>query len=358
MKKGILTAVLAVACLLGVGASSALLFAQDNQQSDGFSLQVTPSPIISTIEPGKNSEIEFKVKNGSAKPEKLKLELKSFEIDSVSTEVQIKDETPSEVKDFVSFSEPEFTAQPGEWFTQKLRVNTPRDAGFTYNFVILISRASAPEKVEGGSALEGSVAIFTLLSINRPDAIKKLEITSFSSPKKLYEYAPAKFDLVVKNTGNTFVQPEGNIFIGRSANEKVPISVIQINPGNGYTIPGSSRTLNSSWEDGFPRRNDKGDLIWDWSKLSQIRLGKYTAVATVVYDDGQRDNVVTSTLSFWIIPWKILLGILLFLIILLVGIYTILKKSFGAFNGNPKKRLAPKASEYTSEKTSTPDIDE
>ncbi len=356
MRKVYLAASFAACILVFTAVTASVLNAQNDTANDGFSLQVTPSPIISTIEPGKKSELEFKVKNGSSKPEKLKVELKSFEINPQTNDVKIKDETPSEVADFVSFSNPSFTAEPGEWFTHKLIVDTPQNAGFTYNFVVLISRASAPDKVDGGSALEGSVAIFALLSTNRPDAVKKLEIASFTSANKLYEYAPASFDLVVKNSGNTFVQPEGNIFIGRSADEKNPISVIQINPGNGYTIPGANRTLKASWEDGFPRRDENGKLIWDWSKLSQIRLGKYTAQATLIYDDGQRDNAITSTLTFWVIPWKILLGVLLFLIILLVGIYTILKKSFGAFSAKPKKKLAPKASEYTSDdKTSDSD---
>ncbi len=310
-------------------------FAQD--ASSGFSLQVTPSPLIATIDPGKEQTLELRVRNANTVAEDLKLELRDFDVDNVTGEIAISDKATDSYKDFVSFGSDTFRVEPGEWSTQKVIVNTPEDAGFSYNFAILISRQSPLPQVEGGSNIEGSVAVFTLLNVNRPDAVKKLELSSFISAKKSYEYLPAELELSIKNTGNTIVQPEGSIYIGRSGNEQEPLAALQINESGGYIIPDSTRTIKEEWNDGFPSRNEEGKLIWDWSKINKLRIGKYTAKAVLIYDDGSRDIPIESTVTFWVIPWKIILGALVILLILVVGTWTVAKKSFKVARVGSKK---------------------
>lgn len=328
-------------CLVVVGGLSTRSLAADT--TTGFSLQVTPSPLIETIEPGEQKTLEVKVRNANTAPEDLKMELRAFSVDEKTGDITITEEEPSEVKDFVSFEEPAFHVDAGQWYTQKLNINTPKEAGFSYSFVIMISRQQPTPKVEGTSTIEGSVALFTLLNVNRPDAVKKLELSSFISAKKSYEYLPAKFELSIKNSGNTIAQPQGNVFIGRNADEQEPMAVLQINPSDGYIIPGSSRNLNVAWDDGFPGRNEKGDLVWDWSKLHKLRIGKYTAKVVLIYDDGQRDIPIESTVTFWVLPWKLIFGGLLIILLVVVGLVTTFKKSFGVIGSKRKKTDTPKA---------------
>jgi len=323
--------------------------------SDGFSLQVTPSPLIETIKPGEQTTLDLKVRNANTAPEDLKMELKSFTIDQTSGDVEISDEVPSEVKDFVSFEEPNFHINAGEWYTQKVHVDTPKDAGFSYSFVILISRQQPAQKVEGVSTIEGSVAVFTLLNVNRPDAVKKLELGSFVSVKKSYEYVPAEFELSVKNSGNTIAQPKGNIFIGRDSDEQEPMAALEINPNNGYIIPKTSRNLSVKWNDGFPNRDDKGRLIWDWSKLNKLRIGKYTAHVVLIYDDGERDIPIESTVSFWVLPWKLISAAVLILALIIIGLFTTFKKSFGVIGAKKRKRSTKTSKPIKSEKTEKSD---
>ncbi len=323
-------------CVLACIVLGARSYAQDT--TGGFSLQVTPSPLIATVDPGEQTSLEVKVRNASTTAEELKMELRAFTIDRDNGEIKISDETASNVADFVTFEQANFHVEAGQWYTQKVNVNTPKDAGFSYSFVILISRQEPLPKVEGVSNIEGSVALFTLLNVNRPDAVKKLELTSFISAKKSYEYMPAEFELSIENTGNTIVQPQGNIFIGRSADEQEPLAVLEINQGNGYIIPTSSRTLKTSWSDGFPSRNADGKLVWDWSKLNKIRIGKYTAKVVLIYDDGERDVPIESTVTFWVLPWKIIIGFVLLLVILGVGIFTVFRKSFGVIGSARAKK--------------------
>src|SRR2546430_8229990 len=38
-------------------------------------------------------------------------------------------------------------------------------------------------------------------------------------------------------------------------------------------------------------------LVWDWSKLTRLRMGQYTAKLFMVYDDGQREDRKSTRLN-------------------------------------------------------------
>ena len=301
----------------------------------GFSLQVSPSPIVETIKPGDHKTIDVKVRNTSAQTEELKMGLREFSINNDTGEVLLKDYEPKDIAEWVTFSDPLFTVKSGESFSQKVSFNVPTNAGFNYGFAVLISRAKQVVTEPGKASIQGSVAIFTLLSIDRPDAVKKIDIVSFVSKKRVYEYLPSTFNLKLKNSGNTILQPYGNIFVQRSQNSPTPISVLPVNATGSYILPDVSRSVDVKWEDGFPvyksSQKDSGsgnqDLVWDWGTLQKFRFGHYYAKAIVVYNDGTRDVPAEAILDFWVIPWKLLILCILLLAIVIIGVITVFKKA-------------------------------
>jgi hypothetical protein len=42
--------------------------------------------------------------------------------------------------------------------------------------------------------------------------------------------------------------------------------------------------------------------------VPKLRWGKYTANLLLVYDDGTKDVPIEGTLSFWVIPWRLIFG--------------------------------------------------
>ena len=332
MRRIFVRAALCVIAAICLGTTAAAWAATP---SGGFSLQVTPSPLVATIKPGQQSVLELKIHNANTAPEDLKMGLQSFSIDEQTGKIDLKNSLPDDVKSFVSFSDPTFHIEAGQWFTEKIIIDTPANAGFSYSFATIISRQNPAVATKGSSAIEGSVAVFTLLGVDRPGAIRKLDISEISSVKHVYEYLPAHLSLKLKNSGNTLLLPKGNIFISRTTNARTPLAVININPGNGYILPSTSRILENDWSDGFPsyQKTTKDDgsvgskLMWNWSNLSQLRIGKYVAHVVAVYSDGVRDIPVEATVSFWVIPWKLLLGVALFAVLVIVGIVTTLRKS-------------------------------
>ena len=101
----------------------------------GFAVQVTPSPLIATIEPGKKTTLELRINNSGASKEGFTMDLRSFTIDKESGEVDLLNESPKEVEPFVSFERPEFMLEPGEWINQRVIIDTPADAGFSYRLL-------------------------------------------------------------------------------------------------------------------------------------------------------------------------------------------------------------------------------
>jgi hypothetical protein len=105
---------------------------------------------------------------------------------------------------------------------------------------------------------------------------------------------------------------------------------LDVNSTLGNIIPNSSRIFNASWSDGFlvkelvfedgqPKLDKNGKqlekITINWNKLTEFRIGKYTATLLLVYDNGKKDIPLEQTISFWIIPYKVIGGVLITLLV-------------------------------------------
>ena len=319
------------AASIGLLASIPLAASAATPQGN-FSLQVTPSPLVTTVKPGEKKELDLKIRNASTTSEELKIEAKSFKFDDLTGKVILDEMTPPDIAQWVSFSSPTFRVQPGEWYTQKITINLPKESGFSYYFAMVISRTQLPAATSAGQLLNGSVAVFTLVNVDRPGATRSLDLTSLTTSQTVYEYLPATINVRLKNTGNTIVQPYGNIFVGRGGDvSNTPIATLPVNESRAYLLPGTERTLQATWSDGFPVYSTttasdgtkEQHLNWNWDRLSHFKIGRYTVRVVAVYNDGTRDIPVMREVVFWVIPWKAILifigGILA--IVLLLRLY-------------------------------------
>ena len=324
------------AALAGILFCVALTPLQAYAANEGnFSLQVSPSPLVTTVKPAEPKDLELKIRNASTGTEELKIEAQSFKFDSITGEIKLDDTVPPEAKQWVSFSHPIFSVKPGEWFTQKIHIELPKDTGFSYSFALVISRTSLPSSNGAGQLLKGSVAIFTLINVDRPGATRGLDVTSLTTSQAIYEYLPVTFNIKLKNTGNTIVQPYGNLFVGRGGDKtNTPAATLSVNSSSSYLLPGTERTLQAAWSDGFPLYKTttgkdgkpQTTLSWNWENMSHFKFGRYTAKVVAVYNDGTRDVPVEKEVIFWVIPWKAILMILVTLVVIVLLVRFYIKK--------------------------------
>lgn len=328
---------LALGATLVVATLTATLISHSAHAQDAgeFSLQVTPSPLVATIKPGQSTTVEVKIRNQSTTTEHLKIQPRSFTFDSKTQDVKFDDTSVPPVAPWLKFSAPTFTIAGGQTVSEQITITLPKEAGFSYSFALVISRASEPNApADSGRQLKGSLALFTLINVDRPGATRKLELGSITTSKSIYEYLPAEVDIQLKNTGNSIFQPLGNVFIQRGKSDKTPISTLALNQNNGYILPGTTRIIKAEWADGFQVEKTttaadgttKKQVEWDWSNLSHLRIGRYTAKVVAIYNDGHRDIPLEGTVSFWVIPWKILLGALVVLLVAGAGVWSIVSK--------------------------------
>ena len=316
MKKWMVAAaVIAVGAILG---SLEVAVHAANVPTGNFDLQVTPSPLVETVKPGAKSTLQLKIRNAGTAPENLRIDPRSFRYDSTSGKVQLDDATLPQVAAWLTFAKQVFTIQPGQWYTENITVDIPRTAGFSYSFALQISRQKIVAAPSAGQAINGSVTVFTLINVDRPGAKSGLKAVSFTTDKKLYEYPPTTLTVRFDNTGNTILQPSGNIFIERASNSKNPMASLTVNSKQSYILPDTQRSFSASWNSGFATYQTSTDssgkvskhLVIDWQKFAQFRIGKYTASLVAVYNDNGRDVPITGTVTFWVVPWRAILALI------------------------------------------------
>jgi hypothetical protein len=239
-----------------------------------------------------------------------------------------------------------FDAPPNNWQTITMTINLPKSAAFGYCFAVEYTRANEAAPQPGQTMARGAVATFILLNAEAPGAVRTAQIVSFSADRKSYEFLPATFTVKIRATGNVYVAPHGNIFIIKGGKQ---IGSIQINTAEGNILPHSGRLFSSTWSDGFPVyvakmnannqpvMNKKGiteqTLKWDFSHANRLRFGHYTANLIMVYDNGQRDVPLQASVSFWIIPWRLVGAMLIVVIFVLIGLLS----SFGRMSRFAKR---------------------
>jgi hypothetical protein len=251
---------------------------------------------------------------------------------------------------WVTFSEKEFTLAAGEWKTIQATVTPAQDAAFGYYYAFVFSRAETPQAVPGRAAIHGGSAVLVLLDVVVPGAKREVSLESFETDKKVYEFLPVNFLTRLHNTGNVHAAPRGNIFIKNTAGEEV--ALLEVNFEKGNILPSSKRIFETAWTQGFPFYKDRvidgavvrdengkivRDLEWNFSELQNLRMGRYTASLVLVYDDGTRDVPIEGSVSFWVMPWRILAVGGVVLALLLFGFFTILRSLFSAITGKKGK---------------------
>jgi hypothetical protein len=334
MKRGSVFVVIAASLLLA-GSQLETVFAASDTGTN-----ITTSPISTSLtgKPGQSITTTLEMENNESSPIPIQVQLEKFRADGTNGQAQIMAGTASDV--FLSWahlSRTSFIAQPGAWSPVKLTINLPKTASLGYYYAVIFKPQTTllPGQKTSNNIKSGN-AILILVDANSGNAHPKLAVASFTATKKLYEYLPAEFSVEIHNTGNIYLPPAGDIYISRSSTGNDPITTIPINPNIGNVLPGTSRIFQQAWSNGFPVfvpktvngqkvTDKKGRVIeqlqWNFSQADKLRFGKYYAKMVMVYNNGLIDVPVDATLSFWVIPWKLLTIVVLVLVLVAVGLF-------------------------------------
>lgn len=317
--------------------------------AEGFNVITSPLPIKISTTPGSTVTEELRIKNQGDQAEGIKVGLMKFAATGTTGEPDLFDLAPSDTyASWVHFSPQQFTAQPNVWNSITMTINVPATADLGYYLAVTFSPANQPG-VPDATDLKGSAATLVLLDVKTPNEKRSIQLENFSTNHQLYEYLPVTFNIRLRNNGNIYLAPQGNIFIQRG---QKTIETIDFNDAGGSVLPKSNRVFTVPWSDGFPVYTErlvndkpvpdkhdvpKEDLKWDFTQLSKFRFGKYSAKLLVVYDNGTEDVPLEATVSFWVIPWKLLLVVLVIVVIIGFGVFTVARSLLRKARGGAQK---------------------
>jgi hypothetical protein len=311
---------LLLAVILISGLFAPLASAADPNNPDGaFNVVVSPPSLGLEAKPGTTATTDLKIQNHGLATEHVKVTLMKFGAAGQDGTPDLQDLKPGD--DFASwahFSTMHFDAEPNVWKTVKMTISPPASAAFGYYYAVIFSRDGAQQIQPKQANLLGAVASLVLLDVQAPGAVRKANITEFSTAHNVNEFLPVSFVARLHNTGNTHVATRGNIVISKGGKN---VALLEVNLNKGYILPNSYRKFINDWSDGTPVYKAKtadgkavlnkqgqpvNSLVWDKFSVSKLRFGKYTAKLVMVYDDGHGDVSTEATLSFWVIPWRII----------------------------------------------------
>lgn len=311
---------------------------------DDKSLKLEVSPLVTNLsaKPGTTISTKIKLKNGNSKTENIRIGLMKFGAYGEKGSPRLEERGSSDAYlDWMNFSEDSFTLYPEESKIITATINVPNEASFGYYYAVTFSRSSGVESMKTQkTALVGSIASLILLEADVPNAKREVELVDFEVDQRIHEFLPVSFDIRIKNTGNVHVIPAGNVFIEGGNDGAEDLDILPINPASGNVLPSTSRVFTVKWTDGFPINSDKvkdgkvvydknnkvmTQLAWDTKKVDKFRFGRYHANLLLTYDDGTRDQVIESQLSFWIIPWRIFSVAAILILLMLAGVYSIIR---------------------------------
>lgn len=310
------TALLALSFGLALVALAPLAHAADT-------ISLSPVLIEKTLKPGETYEETVRVTNTGSTPVKLDKSVADFYYDP-SGQIQFTEESEppvstASIKAWLKLDTDAFTLGPQETkqVTAMITVPTGAEPGGHYG-VLFFNTVVDPSS---GSTVKVAGRVGTLVLVEVPGDVRKTaEIKGFDVGilrqvenktvffhQDFYENGPVTFAYKVRNTGNVHFTPEGSIDIKNMFGTTVASIGAQVDEKSGKlrAFPGVEREFTRVWDPGF-------------------LLGRYTATVTV--SDGTGKKLEPVSITFTVLPWKMLVGLILLLVIVISLVVTLIKR--------------------------------
>lgn len=283
--------------------------AATNPAGTGQALEIAPPVITMTVNPGQVVHTQINIRDVASGKLIVDGEANDFvaagEDGTPKILLNNKDKDPYSLKDWVS-PLPELLLSPKQIKNLPVTINVPKNASPGGHYGVIRFTATPPELKGTGVSLSASLGSLVLLTV-RGDIKHQLAVQSFkveknNKPGSLFESTPVTLVEQIKNTGNVHEEPNGMITVKDMFGHTVAAAGVNRSLRN--VLPGSTRM--------FSEPLDKATLG------SHKLFGRYTASMKLTY--GPNKTVLAASVSFWIIPYKLIIGII---IVLIAGFFLI-----------------------------------
>ena len=285
-----------VAIIVIMGASIFCLAVPRAHAQEGLSVTVTPPLIQLSIGPGESWTSTLKVVNNNPYDVTYYTQVVDMQAegeDGQSKFIPIIDESndPSyqsyALARWIQMSSDPVTIKAGDSANIPFTVGIPQNAEPGGHYAAILVGTEPGAYNQPGTLMRVSSFVSSLIFVRiKGDVVESGRIREFSTGKSLYQTPDVDFTVRFENTGNTHVQPQGDVTIynmwGKERGQ------VQINQGDddfGNVLPQSIRRFQFSWE----------------GEQSLFDIGPYSAIVTLNFGDEGKQNITAKT-YFWIVP--------------------------------------------------------
>lgn len=267
---------------------------------------VGPGRLEVTVKPGESVTKMMTVTNriSDKRAFSLTVEDMSGSADGSGAVVLLGDQAgPYTLRDYITFPGKTLELDLGERAQIPVTITMPANAepGGYYG-AVLVSTIQDPGSIEVATARSPIVArIGTLFFITVPGKAEtggSLVSLTTKNNQWWWQKGPIDLGLLFENTGSVHLNPYGEIQVTNMFGEEV--GFIELEPW--FVLPKSLRLREIAWD-------------------RELLIGRYTITAKV---NRGYDNVIDETsVSIWVMPWKVLAGVFgtLFLIFFLIRLF-------------------------------------
>jgi hypothetical protein len=298
------------ALLLIAGLQTSLVGAQASQANAANGLQVSPAIAELNGEAGNTYKIDIKATNVTASDLVFSTDVNDFtagkdETGTPSIDLENSNPSTASLRQWVTVLT-SFSLKARETKTISVTVSIADNAEPGGHYGVVRFSGRAPD-VESGVGLAASTG--TLLLVRVAGAVDEdLNLVTFQTsqndnPSGIFEYGPIDFIARFENKGNIHLKPVGQIEVRDMFGNKV--ETLSMNADKGNVLPLSIRKFQSTLER-------------EWM------FGRYTADISVAY--GTTGQAIVKSISFWVIPYKVILGAILALVTLIFVFRTLIKR--------------------------------
>ena len=277
------------------------------QDTSGIGL--TPSLIEEGADPGEEIKKTIRVRNLSPVEQQYYLYVRDISgVQNGGAPVfsdNNLEKTGFELSEWVSLGTTELVLQPNEEAAVEVTIRVPDNASPGSHFGGVFVSKEPPRLRESGASIGYQVA--NIISIRvAGDAQVNALIRSLSTDKIVYGSTNVEFTGRVENKGNVLIRPTGPLQIYNMFGSQV--ANVQFNQQRSGVFPGTIRDFTLTWED------------------EGLGFGRYEANLSLIYgEQGMAQKTITGTVSFWILPMKIIKPAAIILAVLLIGSYLVVR---------------------------------
>lgn len=323
-------------CALLIGATSAMdtqaVAPSTNSSIAGQALEIAPPVVSLKADPGQTLTTQISVRNVSKAKLVVSSDVNDFTTNNREDGSPVvlgldentqNDPSPYSIVKWIS-SLPKLQLTPNKLDKLPVTIRVPKNAAPGGYFGVVRFTASAPDIDTSGVSLSASLGALIFIRVNG-EAKESVEITEFSASRNgttgsLFDSTPITFTERVKNTGTVYEPTVGRIGITDMFGKKV--ANINVNLEGRYVLPGSTRK--------FTANLDKS-VIGD-----RFLFGMYTATLTTSY--GSKGQTVSKTITFFILPWQLILSAVAALLALIIAFRFWLKRHDSKVSGGRSRR--------------------